>query len=147
MLRSAGLRKDDRMTRSLIFAAVAAFALPIAMPASAQQTDRVLIIYGNDKCPTNASGEEIVVCARRPEGERFRIPKELRTPIIVTPENASWATKANDAMNAGSASGIGSCSAAGGGGWTGCWAEQMRAAKRQRQLDAAEIAADGPQRR
>ncbi len=110
----------------------------LATPALAQQTDRVLILYGSDKCPTNASGEQIVVCTRRPEGERFRIPKELRSPIVITPENQSWAAKANDTLNAGGASGTGSCSAVGGGGWTGCWAQQMRDAKRQRQADATE---------
>ena len=110
----------------------------LATPALAQQTDRVLILYGSDKCPTNASGEQIVVCTRRPEGERYRIPKELRSPIVITPENQSWAAKANDTLNAGGASGTGSCSAVGGGGWTGCWAQQMRDAKRQRQADATE---------
>jgi hypothetical protein len=109
-----------------------------ATPALAQQTDRVLVLYGNDKCPTNASGEQIVVCTRRPEGERYRIPKELRSPIVITPENQSWAAKANDTLNAGGASGTGSCSAVGAGGWTGCWAQQMRDAKRQRQAQAAE---------
>lgn len=109
-----------------------------AVPAFAQQTDRVLILYGNDKCPTNASGQEIVVCSRRPEAERYRIPKELRSPILITPENQSWAAKANDTLNAGGASGTGSCSAVGAGGWTGCWAQQMRDAKRQRQADSAE---------
>jgi hypothetical protein len=118
---------------------VATLATPmLAAPALAQQTDRVLVLYGNDKCPTNASGEQIVVCTRRPEGERYRIPKELRTPILITPENQSWAAKANDTLNAGGASGTGSCSAVGAGGWTGCWAQQMRDAKRQRQQDAVE---------
>ena len=120
---------------------VATLATPmLATPALAQQTDRVLVLYGNDKCPTNASGQEIVVCSRRPEGERFRIPKELRSPIVITPENQSWAAKANDTLNAGGASGTGSCSAVGPGGWTGCWAQQMRDAKRQRQADSAESA-------
>lgn len=136
------------MRKTLFTAAFLSIILPVpfAGPAFAQQTDRVLVIFGNDKCPTNASGEEIVVCSRRPEGERFRIPKELRSPIIITPENQSWAAKANDTLNAGGASGTGSCSAQGPGGWTGCWAQQMRDAKRQRQAAAAETAADGPQR-
>ncbi len=136
------------MRRPLLAAAFLSVILPVpfAGPALAQQTDRVLVIFGNDKCPTNAAGEEIVVCARRPEGERYRIPKELRSPIIITPENQSWATKANDTLNAGAASGTGSCSASGPGGWTGCWAQQMRDAKRQRQAAAAEVQADGPQR-
>ena len=123
--------------RNMILATFAA-ALMLPVPAMAQQADRVLVIYGNDKCPTNASGEQIVVCTIRPEGERFRIPKELRTPLVITPENQSWAAKANDTLNAGAASGIGSCSAVGAGGWSGCWAQQMRAAKAQRRAEAAE---------
>jgi len=109
----------------------------VAAPAFAQQTDRVMILYGNDKCPTNASGEQIVVCSRRPEGERFRIPKELRSPIEITPENQSWAARANDTLDAGAASGIGSCSAVGGGGMIGCFNQRARTYKRQRQADAA----------
>jgi hypothetical protein len=132
--------------RTALLATVLLPMLATALPASAQQTDRVLTIFGNDKCPTNASGQEIVVCSRRPEAERYRIPKELRTPIIITPENQSWAAKANDTLTAGGASGIGSCSASGPNGWSGCWAQQMRDAKRQRQAQAAEVAADGPQR-
>ena len=128
------------MNRFLALAlGLATVATPmLAAPARAQQTDRVLILYGDDKCPTNASGEQIVVCSRRPESERYRIPKELRSPILITPENQSWAAKANDTLNAGAASGTGSCSAVGAGGWTGCWAQQMRNAKRQRQSDAVE---------
>jgi len=128
------------MNRFLALAlGIATVATPmIGSPALAQQTDRVLILYGNDKCPTNASGEQIVVCSRRPESERYRIPKELRSPILITPENQSWAAKANDTLNAGAASGTGSCSAVGAGGWTGCWAQQMRDAKRQRQQDTVQ---------
>ncbi|MEP6786092.1 MAG: hypothetical protein ABI898_10175 [Sphingomonadales bacterium] len=126
------------MRKPIFAAALLSVALPFAGPALAQQTDRVLVIFGNDKCPTNASGEEIVVCARRPEGERYRIPKELRSPILITPENQSWAAKANDTLDAGAGSGIGSCTASGPAGGTGCWAQRMRQAKRQRQADGLE---------
>jgi hypothetical protein len=117
---------------ALAFGTALVAAPMFAAPALSQQTDRVLVLYGNDKCPTNASGEQIVVCTRRPEGERYRIPKELRSPIVITPENQNWAA------NAGAATGTGSCTAVGAGGWTGCWAQQMRDAKRQRQAQAAE---------
>ncbi len=128
------------MRKPLLAAAFLSVILPVpfAAPALAQQADRVLVIFGNDKCPTNASGEQIVVCSRRPEGERYRIPKEMRTPILITPENQSWAAKANDTLDAGGASGAGSCTASGPGGNIGCWAQQMRAAKRQRQTQNAE---------
>lgn len=120
---------------------IATIAIPmLGTPALAQQTDRVLILYGDDKCPTNASGEQIVVCSRRPESERYRIPKELRGPMLITPENQSWAAKANDTLDAGAATGIGSCSTVGPGGQTGCFVQRARNYKRQRQVDAAEAA-------
>jgi len=113
-------------------------ALPLLMPvapALAQKTDRVLIIFGNDKCPTNASGDEIIVCARRPESERYRIPKELRARSQ-SPDSQSWAVRSQSALATGR-TGAGSCSNAGAGGWTGCWAEQMRAAKAEKKAEAA----------
>ena len=121
---------------------IATVATPMfAATALAQQTDRVLILYGDDACPTNASGEQIVVCTRRPESERYRIPKELRGPVLITPENQSWAAKANDTLDAGAATGIGSCSAVGPGGGSGCFVQRARKYKRQRQVDAVEAAA------
>jgi hypothetical protein len=125
--------------RSIIALALPLLAAPLAIsvqPAQAQVIDRVLVIYGDDPCPTNASGDEIVVCARRPESERYRIPKELR-PRSQSPEATSWAARSQSTLDSG-ASGTGSCSTVGGGGWTGCWAEQMRAAKKERQAKAAE---------
>ena len=57
-----------------------------AAPALAQQT-RVseIIVYGTDPCP-RSTDDEIVVCARKPESERFRIPEALRhVPIVGKP--------------------------------------------------------------
>jgi hypothetical protein len=113
-------------------------ALPLSIPASpavAQQAERVLVIFGNDPCPSNSAGEEIVVCARRPEEERYRIPKELR-PASTSPENTSWAVR-SEAIEETGRTGIDSCSAVGAGGWTGCWAQQMRNARRERRQDQA----------
>ncbi len=118
-----------------IFAALATLAV-LPTPAAAQRAERVLVIFGNDQCPTNASGDEIVVCARRPETERYRIPKEVR-PRSQAPQNQSWAVRSQSAMSAGR-TGTDSCSAVGGGGWTGCWAEQMRAAKAEAKQKVAE---------
>ena len=90
-----------------------------------------LVIYGTQKCPTDADGNEIVVCVRRKPGEQFRIPKELRE-LKVTPENESWAAKsaANDRVGA---TGIGSCSTVGAGGSTGCFAQAGQRYKREKQ--------------
>jgi len=121
-----------------LFAAVATFSTLTAVPtpAAAQRAERVLVIFGNDPCPTNASGDEIIVCARRPETERYRIPKEVRSRSQA-PQNQSWAVRSQSAMSAGR-TGTDSCSTVGGGGWTGCFAEQMRAAKAEAKQKAAD---------
>src|SRR5688500_10547665 len=69
-----------------------------------------LIIYGDDPCPPSTN-DEIIVCARLPEGDRFRIPPGLREDPD-DPENQSWTTRAVELSYVG-ASGIGSCSTAG----------------------------------
>lgn len=48
-----------------------------AARAAAEPRISQLIVYGDDPCPTS-SDEEIVVCARKPETERYRIPEDLR---------------------------------------------------------------------
>lgn len=121
-------------------ATIGAAALPV--PAAAQVQNGVLYIYGNDKCPTNADGEEIVVCVRKSEAERFRIPQELRE-LEITPQNQAWATRAEGTLNAGQ-SGIGSCSAVGIGGASGCYgqaADRNRAERRARR-DAQNVLGD-----
>lgn len=118
-------------------ATVAAFGGFAVAPAVAQGVSAPpLVIYGSQKCPTDANGNEIVVCVRRAPGEQFRIPKELRE-LKVTPENESWAAKsaANDRVGQ---DGIGSCSNVGAGGATGCFVQAGRAYKKQKQETKAE---------
>jgi len=82
-----------------------------------------------------------VVCQRRSAAEQFRVPKELRE-LEVTPENASWATKARATLDTGvGASSVGSCSAVGPGGQSGCFAQATRAARAENQArkDAARV--------
>lgn len=117
------------MTRTLIAALMLA---PLAAPLPALAQDRVLTIFGEDKCPENT------ICVRAPEQERFRIPKNLRQAPTIAPENQSWAARAASVTDAGARTGIGSCSAVGPGGWTGCYMEQMRAARAERNAAAAE---------
>jgi hypothetical protein len=126
------------MMRLLLLASTVLLAIA-PLPALAQYVDGALVIYGNDKCPTNKNGEEITVCARRPEGERYRIPKELRKGGKFT-ESQSW-TKRSDNTLATGASGIGSCSAIGPGGFTGCMNQQFRAARQERKDEKAAQAA------
>jgi hypothetical protein len=112
-------------------------ALTAPLPADAQSVGRELVIFGSDKCPTDSSGNEIVVCSRRPEAERFRIPKELRTPAP-SPENQSWSARAASTVNDVGRTGAGSCSAVGANGWTGCFLQDFKAARAARKAQKAE---------
>ena len=81
-------------------------ALLLAVPAHAQddaslaqtgeppQRTSILYTYGDDPCP-EAQGDEIVVCAQRPESERYRVPKELRKELQddAPAGGGSWASR------------------------------------------------------
>lgn len=98
----------------------------------------VLVLYGNQRCPTDANGNEVVVCTRRPASEQFRVPKELRE-LEITPENQSWATKASATLDSGAGvNSIGSCSAVGVGGASGCFGQASRLNKRTNQARTVE---------
>src|SRR5688572_11619833 len=92
--RGPAPQEGPDMTRLLaLVAATAAVALAPA-PAAAQDEagDRVntVIVYGEDECP-QSTGDEIVVCARMEESERYRIPEALRQSS--DPANEPWASK------------------------------------------------------
>lgn len=102
----------------------------------------VLVLYGNERCPTDTSGDEIVVCERRGAEEQFRVPKELRN-FQVTPQNSAWAVKQKALLATGGpgANGTGSCSVNGAGGQTGCFGDAIaasRAANAERKAAQAE---------
>ena len=114
-----------------------AFALclsPLAAPLRALAQDRILTIFGEDKCPENT------ICVRAKESERFRIPKDLRQDAIIAPNRQAWAAKAQATLDAGSKSGTGSCTAIGPGAYTGCFVEQARAGKAERAQTAKQNA-------
>lgn len=83
-------------------------------------------VYGEDPCPKPADAEEIVVCARKPKGERFRIPEPLRGIDPEAPAHLAWSQKVELLDDASRHSRPGSCSAVGSGGQTGCLAAMMR---------------------
>ncbi len=115
---------------------VAGLALPAA-PALAQRSSEI-IVYGTDPCP-RSTDDDVVVCARRPEAERFRIPEVLRE-TGTRQEGQSW-TKQAEALSTVGATGIGSCSAVGPGGASGCAQQEIdRAFRERREDDAATVA-------
>lgn len=77
-----------------------------------------VMIFEGDACPKSEDPEVIVVCAVLPSSERFRIPENLRSDPNA-PENQSWTNKAI-ALSYVGATGTGSCSTVGPGGFTGC---------------------------
>lgn len=89
-----------------------------------------VFVYGEDPCP-QSTGDEIVVCARMPDNERYRIPPDLRTDPN-SPAVQSWANRARTLEYVG-LSGTDSCSTIGAGGFTGCFAQLSRQAKEERQ--------------
>jgi hypothetical protein len=125
------------MTRLLITFAATAAALTdfAAMPApvlaqSSQDSIAEVIVYGNDPCP-RSSDDKVVVCARRPEADRYRIPEKLRSSGNAQQTN-SWANKAKVLETVG-ATGTNSCSPVGPGGFTGCLTQVIKQAREERQ--------------
>lgn len=113
--------------------AVTGFAAVATSAQSDSERVRQVIVFGNDPCPAS-SNDEIVVCARRPDNDRYRIPENLRDGERME-GGESWASRAESIEYMGK-SGIGSCSTSGPGGATGCWAEMMRQAREERKANA-----------
>ncbi|MEJ7927553.1 hypothetical protein WG908_12390 [Sphingobium sp. AN641] len=122
------------------FYILSTLALASPLPALAQPEpppDRVfnLIVYGDDPCPASADDNEIVVCARRPEAERYRIPKKLREkPEAIG--GPGWGSQVATMENIQRQTLPGSCSAIGSNGFSGCTAkmlEQWFAERRMRE--------------
>ena len=114
--------------------AFAAAAVLLAAPAAAQTqlgTERInqVIVYGDDPCPPSTD-EEINICVKQPESERYRIPPNLRGDPN-DPANQSWANRALDLQYVGRG-GIGSCSTTGPGGMVGCFNQLVRQAREER---------------
>ena len=109
---------------------------PVDPVAQAQEKVRRVVVYGDEPCPPSTDGE-IVVCARLPETERYRIPEELREGAVdQDPASDSWAARAKSIEYIGD-SGIQSCSAVGPAGFTGCWTDMVRQAREERRRAAA----------
>ncbi len=106
-----------------------------AAPALAQDAPEpkvnALIVYGDDTCPVSTD-DTITVCGRKSEGERYRIPENLREHA--NPQNEAWNNKVI-AYETVTKTGTQSCSAVGAGGWTGCSGKLINDAYAEKKLD------------
>ena len=107
----------------LAAAAVTGGFAPLEAPAAAQSTTGQVIVYGNDPCP-RSTDDQVVVCSRRPETERYRLPKNQQLQGT-RQQRQSWANKSQQLMTVGN-TGVGSCSAVGPGGREGCLVQQIQ---------------------
>jgi len=127
----------------LPFLSAAATGLLLTLPATvapvpaAAQNGRIseIIVYGTDPCP-RSTDDEVVVCARKPESERYRIPERLRSSGS-RQSRESWANKAI-AFETYGRTGINSCSPVGPAGFTGCAQQLIDSAFKERREAAAE---------
>ncbi|UZW54395.1 hypothetical protein NUH86_12855 [Sphingobium sp. JS3065] len=103
---------------------------PAAAAQPASERVNLVIVYGDDPCP-QSQGSDIVVCARKGEEERYRIPEPLRGDPN-QPSHQAWGERVRSMEYVGR-SGTESCSPVGGGGATGCFAQLARLAKAERQ--------------
>ncbi len=118
--------------------ATAALILPtlaVPTPALAQRVNEI-IVYGTDPCP-RSTDDEVVVCARKPESERFRIPENLRQGGSLQSRQA-WANRAI-AFETYGKTGINSCSPVGPAGFTGCSQQLVNQAFKERREETTAI--------
>ena len=95
-------------------------AQPAAPTPEAPTRIATLVIFGDDPCPRSTE-DEVVVCARQPESERYRIPKQFRGRQYNAARDGSWAGTAR-VLEYISREGLpDSCSPIGSNGQTGCF--------------------------
>ncbi|MBV8973361.1 MAG: hypothetical protein JO290_13840 [Sphingomonadaceae bacterium] len=139
---------------------IAALMLLAAVPGSAQTApatgysslkpapadtslprQKLVTVFGTDPCPKSTDPDEIIVCTRRPDEDRYRIPPTVRSDV--KPDGPFEGTNRKALLGdatGGAGGGIGSCSAVGPGGGTGCnqaIQDQYRAARKAGQVPQA----------
>ena len=110
--------------------------LPTAAVAQAGPATNEITVFGTDPCP-RSTDSQVYVCNRRPEAERYRLPKNQQLQGT-RQQRESWAKKA-ETLNTVGNTGTGSCSAVGPGGFTGCLTQQInenRKANKEQQQSA-----------
>lgn len=130
--------------RPPVFRLAALLSVAAVLPSPVFASDpppreSTLVVFGSDPCPQSSSDNEVVVCARRPEEERYRIPRRIRER---QPTETSWASRVEGLENESRVMRPNSCSVVGSNGFTGCNAAAIRqwyAERRQRQAEDAGI--------
>jgi hypothetical protein len=117
---------------SALMLSVPAFAQGPQPPSAPEEKINQLIVYGDDVCP-ESKGDEIVVCARMKESDRFRIPSSLRDDPNDL-RNQAWSERVM-AYEYVAASGTTSCSPSGAGGFTGCGLAEINKAYAEKAQD------------
>jgi hypothetical protein len=113
-------------------------AQPVSSEAPPERM-ATLIVYGNDPCPQSKPGE-ILVCARQPESERYRLPRRFRSGRGDAAQQ-SWANRASALEYVGRAGTPNSCSPVGSGGQSGCMQQFLRQAREERRAATTDAAA------
>jgi hypothetical protein len=128
------------MRRLLILSMLASGAIGVptlvAAPALAQiGQDRIIDVYGDEKCPSS-NGQQIVVCRRHKAEEKYRIPEGLRDSER-EPQAAGGNVGAVNAVNTTGGTGVqvNSCNAIGAGVNAGCTKQGIDAWKAQQRAD------------
>lgn len=128
--------------KTVTLAALLLVGTAVAAPASAQDEagDKIVqrFVYGDDVCKPAEGSDEIVVCIRLDESERFRIPENLRTdPNSIA--NTAWTERVRSLETVGNF-GTDSCSPVGVGGFTGCTQELVRNARAEKKTGEKALA-------
>lgn len=114
----------QRLARACAWCLAGFVAIACSIEGQAEPPARIVSIevYGDDPCPNspNADPAVIVVCGRKPESERYRIPSPLRKSQVPRTEQA-WGSRVRTLDAAGRVGTPDSCSPVGSGGQTGCY--------------------------
>ena len=124
----------NRLLALSLLAAGTALATPAVAQDAAGDSVNMVIVYGDDACPPPSNPDEITVCARKDEGERYRIPEDLRTSG--DPANTAWSRRVESYEMVGSFGTL-SCSPTGAGGFTGCTEQMLDAAYGEKENSSA----------
>lgn len=128
-------------------AALGSWSAPATAQDAAGDKVNVIDVYGDDPCP-ESSADEIVVCRRMDEDDRYRIPEPLRGSS--DPANEAWSSRVKSFEAVGDFGPL-SCSPVGAGGELGCTAQLIEAAYEERRtapgVRAAELIAQAREER